>query len=548
MLITILTAGPLGPLAAIGLATPLSQVIFVAVFSSATWLCQVALEYRATYLWRTIAQTAQHELRTQAYRHVQDLDFYVLENERVGRLAAVLSEDVNQIQTFIDSSAHDSVLLVMNLCHDCAALLYRRSGDRLGLCHPLIPLLMWLSFRYVNESAPLYAAARKKAGIVNSQLVTNLDGIAVVKSFATEEYEAERIAALSEDYRKSGQVTAAAAATYGPSIRMSMLFAWTGTILVGGIQTIQGTITPGVFTTMISLTRSFLWPIVILGKTVDDYQRTVAAAERVFDVLDIPLPAVGPCKPLPESHVQGEVVLDHISFAYPNRPPVFNDLSMRFKRGANTAIVGATGSGKTTIIKLLLRFYDAIGGRVLLDGADIREFAVGDLRRAIGLVSQDVFLFQGTIRDNIAYGTFDATDESVIQAARLAEMHSFIESLPKGYGTVVGERGVKLSGGQRQRICLARAILKDPKLLILDEATSSIDTENEAAIQRALRRVCVGRTTIVVAHRLSTIRDADWIYVLSSEGEVAEEGTHRDLLERGGLYLSMWNAQGGEGS
>jgi ATP-binding cassette, subfamily B, bacterial len=545
VLITILTAGPLALLAAIGLATPLSQVVFVVAVGSAAWCFQSALEYRAIYLWRNVAQTAQHDLRIHAYSHVQDLEFEVLENERVGRLASVLNEDVNQIQTFLDASAHDFIQLIVNLAM-IAPLFYIVAPSVAWVSVLPIPLLMWISFRYVDQTAPLYAEVRRKAGAVNSQLVSNLDGIAVIKSFATEEYEIERIGALSEEYRKGGQQTAASAAAYGPTIRMTMLVAWSGTVLVGGIQAIQGTISVGVFTSMISLARSFLWPIVILGKTVDEYQRTAASADRVFDVIDIPTRAARPCLPLAPSRMQGEIVMDRVSFAYRNRPPVFTDLSLRFARGANTAIVGSTGSGKTTIVKLLLRFYEVGGGRVLLDGTDIREFDARDLRRRIGLVGQDVFLFEGTIRDNIAYGTFDASMDSIVQAAQLAEMHAFIDSLPLGYQTIVGERGVKLSGGQRQRISLARAILKDPAVLILDEATSSIDSENEAAIQRALKQVCVGRTTITVAHRLSTIRDADWIYVLDDRGAVEDQGTHQDLLGRGGLYLSMWNAQSDE--
>lgn len=542
VLITILTAGPLALLGAIGLATPLSQVIFVVAVGSVAWCFQSALEYRATYLWRSVAQTAQNDLRIHAYRHVQELEFEVLENERVGRLASVLSEDVNQIQTFLDASAHDFIQLVVNLAM-IAPLFYIVAPTVAWVSVLPIPLLMWISFRYVNQTAPLYAEVRRNAGVVNSQLVSNLDGISVIKSFATEEYEANRIAALSEEYRKGGERTASSAAAYGPTIRMTMLVAWSGTVLVGGMQAIQGTISVGVFTTMISLARSFLWPIVILGKTVDEYQRTVASADRVFDVIDIPKQPARPCLPLFPSRIRGEIVMDRVSFAYRNRPPVFTDLSLRFAQGANTAIVGSTGSGKTTIVKLLLRFYEASGGRVLLDGTDIREYDARDLRRTIGLVSQDVFLFEGTIRANIGYGTFDAPMDAVVGAAQLAEMHSFIDSLPLGYQTIVGERGVKLSGGQRQRISLARAILKDPAVLILDEATSSIDSENEAAIQRALKQVCLGRTTITVAHRLSTIRDADWIYVLDDRGTVEDQGTHQDLLRRGGLYLSMWNAQ-----
>jgi len=255
---------------------------------------------------------------------------------------------------------------------------------------------------------------------------------------------------------------------------------------------------------------------------------------------------VGGARRLPTEEVAGRVALEDVTFAYgPGRDPVLRDLDLVFEAGQTTAVVGPTGSGKTTLVKLLLRFYDVSSGRVTLDGHDLRELDLSDLRRAIGLVSQDVYLFHGSVRENIAYGRPDATPAEIEAAARAAEAHAFIASLPQGYDTIVGERGQKLSGGQRQRISLARAVLKDPPILVLDEATSSVDNETEAAIQRSLDRISVGRTTIVIAHRLSTVRNAHRIHALL-EGRPVEAGTHEELLEHDGVYAALWRVQTGE--
>ena len=271
----------------------------------------------------------------------------------------------------------------------------------------------------------------------------------------------------------------------------------------------------------------------------------MASTNRVLNLLHTePQILDGPVM-LPAKDVGGEVVFENVSFRYPNGQPVLKNLSLKAPAGQTIAFVGATGAGKSTVVKLLLRYYDVTGGRILLDGRDIRELTLEDLRRTSGFVSQDVYLFHGTVRENITYGTFDAPLDKIVAAARVAEAHDFIQGLPEGYDTIVGERGQKLSGGQRQRISIARAVLKNPPILILDEATSAVDNETEAAIQRSLERITVGRTTIVIAHRLSTIRNADHIYVLE-EGELKETGTHEALLAQNGVYATLWRVQTGE--
>ncbi|MCP4357146.1 MAG: ATP-binding cassette domain-containing protein, partial [Chloroflexi bacterium] len=297
-----------------------------------------------------------------------------------------------------------------------------------------------------------------------------------------------------------------------------------------------------------------LWPLTRLGQTLDLYQRAMASTNRVFDLLDTRPQIADGAESLTAAQVQGEVSFEQVHFRYQwrdydgfsdNRPHVLHNLSLHIPAGETAAIVGPTGSGKTTVIKLLLRFYDVESGRVCVDGRDIQTLKMDSLRQAIGLVSQDVFLFHGTVRENITYGTFDAGLDEVVTAAKIAEAHEFITQLPNGYDTIVGERGQKLSGGQRQRISIARAVLKNPPILILDEATSSVDNETEAAIQRSMERISVGRTVIIIAHRLSTIRNADRIFVLEN-GILHEQGTHNKLAyESDGIYAGLWRVQTG---
>ena len=541
--IAILTTGPIPLLTAIGIAGAAGQVLFVAVAGGLLWTSEAALEYAAGLSWRGIAQDVQHDLHVHGYRHVQELDFEVLDEEHVGRLATILTEDVTQVRLFLNTGTHDLIQLATNLAV-IGPLFYLVAPSIAWVAILPVPVLAWISFRYIDDTSAGYADTRRKASAVSSQLVTNLGGIVAIKSFTTEQYEVERIRRLSLSHKESSGATDRKAAALTPSIRVTAVAGWMGVMVAGGTEVLRGRLLPGTYATMINLTQRFLWPIILLGKTVDDYQRAMAATERVLDLIDTPVSPPRSWQTLDLARVEGDVVFDHVAFAYRGRPPALRDLSLRMEPGKTIGIVGSTGAGKTTIIKLLLRFYEVDAGRILLDGVDIRHFDPSDVRRAISLVSQDVFLFEGSIRENIAYGSFDATDAEVVAAARTAEIHDFVESLPDGYGTVVGERGVKLSGGQRQRISVARAILKGSPILILDEATSAVDNETEAAIQHALRRVAVGRTTIIVAHRLSTIRHADRIYVLG-DGGVVEQGTHQQLIHRRGVYASMWAVQSG---
>jgi len=292
------------------------------------------------------------------------------------------------------------------------------------------------------------------------------------------------------------------------------------------------------------LIQRLLWPLTRLGETFDQYQRAMASTSRVMSLLDTPIEIHTGDVALPVETVRGEIELHNVTFAYNERHPIIKNLSLYVPAGKTIAMVGSTGSGKSTVVKLLLRLYEVQSGSITLDGIELRNLRFNELRRAIGLVSQDVFLFHGTVAENIAYGSFEATPAEIIHAATIAEAHEFIMQLPQGYDTIVGERGQKLSGGQRQRIAIARAVLKNPPILILDKATSAVDNETEAAIQRSLEKITVNRTTIAIAHRLSTVRNADCIYVMEY-GKLVEKGTHEQLIAQQGIYASLWRVQSG---
>ncbi len=408
-----------------------------------------------------------------------------------------------------------------------------------------MPFVFFGSWVFQKRIAPRYIAVREQVSILNSFLANNLGGIATIKSYTAEQYELGRIERESHVYQAKNEHAIALSAAFVPVIRMIIALGFSAIMVGAGLIAVEGQLNVGAYSILVFMTQRLLWPLTRLGETLDQYQRAMASTSRMLDLLQtVPTILDGP-QTLPTPQVRGEVIFDQVSFNYERRAAVIRNLSLNVPAGDTIALVGATGSGKSTVVKLLLRFYEAQSGRILLDGQDIRSLRLHDLRKAVGFVSQDVYLFHGTVYENIAYGSFGASMEDVIAAAKVAEAHDFIMELPDEYETIVGERGQKLSGGQRQRISIARAVLKNPPVLVLDEATSAVDNETEAAIQRSLERITVGRTTIVIAHRLSTIRNAHCIYVMD-KGELREQGTHDELVVHNGLYASLWRVQTGE--
>lgn len=520
------------------------QLLVLAVLSLIIWSLESLFEYLYSCLWRNLAQTIQHELRLDAYSHLQELELAYFEDRSSGRLMSILNDDINQLERFLDHGANE-VLQVATTVIAVGTTMFWLSPLVAGLSMLPIPLILWGSLAFQNRLAPRYAAVRERAGDVNSRLANNLAGMMTIKSFTSEDYERSRVREDSDAYRRSNRHAIRLSAAFVPLIRFAILFAFIAILYVGGIQAYNGQIGIGTYSFLVFITQRLLWPLTTLGRTLDEYQRAMASTNRVMDLLDTPIAIRTGHIRLDPAQVKGEINFEQVSFAYPHRTGVLQDLSLRIPAGRTIAIVGATGSGKSTLVKLLLRFYEPQFGRILLDGQDIRELNLRDLRRCIGLVSQDVFLFHGTVAENIAYGSFDATPEEIAQAAKLAEADEFIQQLPQGYDTIVGERGQKLSGGQRQRLAIARALIKNPPILVLDEATSSVDNETEAAIQRSLEHITENRTTLVIAHRLSTIRYADCIYVMQ-QGHLVEAGRHEELLNQNGLYANLWSVQSGQ--
>ncbi|BAT54271.1 ABC transporter, transmembrane region [Nostoc sp. NIES-3756] len=530
-------------IAQLGVKDILGQFLIVSLLTVITWILESFFEYRYKLFWRNLAQNIQHNLRLDAYKHLQELELAYFEERSTGGLMSILSDDVNQLERFLDVGASEVIQVVTTIVVVGGAFFVLAPGIAWMAILPM-PFILWGSVAFQKSLAPRYAEVREKVGLLNGRLSNNLSGITTIKSFTAEEYEIGRLEIDSSAYRESNTRAIALSAAFIPLIRMLILIGFTSLLLFGGLQTVAGRMSVGAYSSLVFLVQLLLWPLTRLGDTFDLYQRAMASTNRVMELLDTPITAHTGNIALPVEEVRGEVQFHTVTFAYKDRLPVIKHLSLTIPAGNTIAIVGSTGSGKSTLVKLLLRLYEVQGGKITLDGINLEDLRLRDLRRSIGLVSQDVFLFHGTVAENIAYGTFDATQAEIVTAAKIAEAHEFITRLPEGYETIVGERGQKLSGGQRQRIAIARAVLKNPPILILDEATSAVDNETEAAIQRSLERITVNRTTIAIAHRLSTIRNANCIYVME-HGQLIESGTHEELLDKNGVYASLWRVQSG---
>ncbi len=519
------------------------QFLILSLLTVIVWILESVFEYAFAWLWRNLAQTMEHELRLDAYRHLQELELAYFEERSTGGLMSILSDDINQLERFLDVGANDLIQVTTTVVIIGGAFFILAPSVAWMAMLPM-PFILWGSIAFQRRLAPRYADVREKVGFLNSRLANNLTGITTIKSFTAEHYESARLEADSDAYRQSNRHAIALSAAFVPLIRMIILAGFTALLLYGGLEAASGKMSVGTYSVLVFLIQRLLWPLTRLGETFDQYQRAMASTNRVMNLLDTPIEIHTGEISLPINSVRGEIEFRQVTFAYNQRQPVIQNLSLDIPAGKTIAIVGSTGSGKSTLVKLLLRLYEVQSGTITLDGIELRQLRLKDLRSCIGLVSQDVFLFHGTVAENIAYGSFDATHKEITAAAKIAEAHNFIMQLPDGYETIVGERGQKLSGGQRQRIAIARAVLKNPPILILDEATSAVDNETEAAIQRSLERITLNRTTIAIAHRLSTVRNADCIYVME-HGRLVESGRHKQLLEQQGIYASLWRVQSG---
>ncbi len=518
------------------------QLYALAILTFLIWFGESLFEYLYKVKWRNLAQTIQHQMRMDGYNHIQHLDLEFFEDRQTGGLMAILNNDINQLERFLDTGANDLIQVTTTVIAIMTMFFLLNPEIALLALIP-IPLIIIFSFKFQKSLESRYKNMREKVSILNGRLSNNLSGIATIKSFTNEDLELKRIEDASLMYRDANRSVIKFSSAFSPLIRMIIVGGFLAMLIVGGFKTLNGEINVATYSVIIFLIQRLLWPLTRLGDTFDQYQRAMASTNRALNLLDTPA-KITSGNLLPAKN-GAEIIVSKLFFSYKTRKNVLKDININIPSGKTIAFVGPTGSGKSTIVKLLLRFYDPTSGTIKYNGTDIRELQIDKYRKLIGFVPQDTFLIDGTIKENILYGNPKASMNEVINAAEIAEIHSFITTLDEGYDTLVGERGKKLSGGQKQRISIARAVLKNPPILIFDEATSSVDNETEAAIQRSLELITKNRTTIIIAHRLSTIRHADMIYVLEN-GRIIESGVHDELVSLNGRYATLWKVQTGE--
>ncbi|WP_372910548.1 ABC transporter ATP-binding protein [Salinigranum sp.] len=505
------------------------------------------------------AHGVMYAIRVDAYEKMQRLDMTFFDNKETGEIISILNNDAGNLEILFDNALGDSVRIGVIVLGVTVALMY--TNWQLALVTlGAVPLLIGFTWWFMRVIEPRYTRQRETVGDLNTRIENGLSGIELVKTTSTEEYENERVRGVSRDVFDAQMDVLKLSYFYRPGMELVTGSVLLATFVLGGLWVFSGPplffsgeLTTGDFVVFMLLTQRLTDPLAQSASIVDWYQNAKASGKRICGLMDVPVRIQDAPNAIALDDVDGRVEYDDVTFAYETgegggtstERPVLDGVDVRVAPGETVAIVGPTGAGKSTVAKLLLRLYDVSEGAVRVDGHDVRDVRLADLRSAIGYVSQETFLFDGTVAENIRYGRFDADREAVVAAAQAAEAHGFIEGLSEGYDTRVGERGVKLSGGQRQRIAIARTVLQDPEILLLDEATSAVDTETEYLIQRSLDRLAADRTTLVIAHRLSTVKGADRIVVLD-EGQVVERGTHEELLAADGLYANLWGVQAGE--
>lgn len=532
-------------LAGLGLVDPWHQLIVLSVLTFFIWGLESLFEYFYGILWRNLAQTVQHELRLDTFDHVQQQGMAWFDERQKGDILAILNDDINQLERFLDKGAND--LLQVSTTVVIVGAVFLAISWQVALFAVLpIPIIVWGSFRYQRSLEPRYAEVRAAAGQMNALLENDLSGMSTVQSFTAEANELKRVEELSNTYREANKEAIRLSAAFTPLIRMAILVGFTATLLLGGWLTLEGTLAVGAYSVLVFMTQRLLWPLTRLGETFDLYQRAMASSTRVLDVLASPTDLKqGEHAPGRDEVLSSDIVFEDLTFQYSGRDPLFQGLNFTLESGKTTGVVGSTGAGKTSLVRLLLRFAEPTEGRVMWCRAPLDNWNLHALRSSIALVDQHITLFPTSILENIRYGNPLASDDAVVKAAEIAEAAEFVQELPDGWETMVGEGGHRLSGGQRQRVAIARAVLKDAPFLILDEATSAVDNETEAALQRSIRRISKNRTTLVIAHRLSTVRHADRILVMD-HGDIIEDGTHDALVARGGVYARLWSVQTGD--
>lgn len=497
-------------------------------------------EYLFSIRWWRLAQLVQHNFRMEAFDHVQKSTLAVFSKQKTGNLLAILNDDINQLERFLEEGI-DEIIEIIGTSLLVGGLFFFLAPQIAIFVIIPIAFIIYGTFFFQKRLSPLYLQIREKAGFLGARLANSLLGLLTIKSLVAEKIERDKLAEASEAYKKANFQAIRWGALIVPVIRFAILSGLLVTLIYGGILTLDDQLDIGVYSTLIFLTQRLLWPFTDMAEIMINFQRVMASTRRLLNLFQFPLEK-SPDTPIV---LQGAVSFSAVGFAYEDQAPTLNKLSFDIQPGQTVAFVGATGAGKTTLLHLLLGFYFPTQGHIYFDDQEIHQISLPTLRQQLGFVSQETFLFEGTIAENISYAYSQASRAQIIQAAKHASAHAFIMQLPKGYDTWIGERGQSLSGGQKQRLAIARAIVRNPGILILDEATSAVDNATELAIQRALEKIGKNRTMILIAHRLSTVKQADKIFVLQ-QGTIVEQGTHHQLLQADRLYANLWKLQTGE--
>ena len=531
-------------IAKMGFESTQSQITVLAIATFLIWAFESLFQYLYSISWRNLAQTVEHSIRMDAYTHVQKLDIAWFENKKIGDITSKLNDDVNQLERFLDNGFNTIIQLIVSSIAIGGVFFYI-SPLVASISILPIPIILIIAFFFQKNLSPRYLAVRNSVGQLNNTIFNNLLGISTIKSFVTETIEANRIKELSLIYRMKNRYAIKLSSAFVPIVRMGVLSGFLGTMIIGSSLALDGVIAVGSYSVLVFLTQRFLWPFTTLGETVDLFERSMASTKRILDLIDTKF-TINDSKTATElNNYNQDIHFENIQFYYDSEKPLFNNLNLKIKKNSLLGIVGQTGSGKTTIIKLLLRFYDPIKGQIKIGDSNIKDIKINNLREHIGYVSQEIFMFDGSVKDNIAYPPSNNNLDDIILAAKQSQAHEFIEKLPNGYDTFIGERGQKLSVGQKQRIAIARALYKNPQILIFDEATSAVDNETELLLQKALNEIAKERTTIVIAHRLSTIRNADTTIVID-QNNISEMGNHDKLISENGTYKKLWDIQTGK--
>jgi len=530
--------------------TELGQAYAIGGIILLSFLLGSVAHWMRDYSWFIFAQSVVHEVRTETYGTLQAAGMSYFEEQQTGNVMSILNNDINNLQGFFNDGLKNLFVLIAVLLVSVVTLL--AINWQLALISlSITPVIMGIAYKLVQILQPRYDRVRSTLGQLNSRLQNNISGIRIIKTRGTESHEYERLKNSSRQFFDSKKEAMSLQYKFSPAIQTIMGAGLALTFVVGASWVLDQqllwlraeSVTPGEFVIFALVLRQTINPLSQFGHIVQNYQQANSSIKRINSILER--------EDIKETDNRSELVVtdgrvsfDSVTFSYSHDGSVLKDVSFEAEGGDTVAIVGPTGAGKSTILKLLLRFYDPELGSVVIDGQEISDCSLRSLRDAVGYVSQEVFLFDQTVRENIRYGNFDRSDEEIQAAAKSAQAHSFITNLPDGYDTKIGEQGTKLSGGQRQRISIARAIISDPEILLLDEATSNVDTETELLIQRSLSELSEQRTTFVIAHRLSTVKDADLILVVE-DGQVTEQGTHKELIDKRGLYANLWHIQSG---